>query len=58
MTKPTRLDYCQYLLSTPTNYTLTHFAEHCERFSHDRSIVILQGIVCPPVMYGKMSNPT
>ena len=25
MTKPTRLDYCQYLLSTPINYTLTHF---------------------------------
>ncbi|MYK21740.1 transposase, partial [Candidatus Poribacteria bacterium] len=24
---PTRLDYCQYLLSTPLNYTLTHFAE-------------------------------
>ena len=36
MTKPTRLDYCQYLLSTPTNYTLTHFADHCERFSHDQ----------------------
>ena len=27
MTKPTRLDYCQYLLSTPINYTLTHFAD-------------------------------
>ena len=36
MVKPTRLDYCQYLLSTPINYTLTHFAEHCERFSHDK----------------------
>ena len=36
MTKPTRLDYCQYLLSTPLNYTLTHFADHCERFSHDQ----------------------
>ena len=29
MTKPTRLDYCQYLLSTPINYTLTHFADPC-----------------------------
>ena len=36
MTKPTRLDYCQYLLSTPINYTLTHFADHCEAFSHDQ----------------------
>ena len=36
MSKPTRLDYCQYLLSTPINYTLTHFAEHCEKFSHDQ----------------------
>ena len=36
MVRPTRLDYCQYLLSTPINYTLTHFADHCERFSHDQ----------------------
>lgn len=31
----TRLDYCQYLLSTQINYTLTNFAEHTEEFSHD-----------------------
>ncbi len=30
-----RLDYCQYLLSSPSNYTLTYFAEHSEQFSHD-----------------------
>ena len=36
MVKPRRLDYCQYLLSTPINYTLTHFADHCQRFSHDQ----------------------
>lgn len=35
MNKPTRLDYCQYLLSSPINYTLTHFADHSEAFSHD-----------------------
>jgi hypothetical protein len=35
MNKPTRLDYCQYLLSSPINYTLTHFADHSEEFSHD-----------------------
>lgn len=33
--KVTRLDYCQYLLSTQINYTLTNFAEHSEEFSHD-----------------------
>ena len=36
MAKPTRLDYCQYLLTTRDNYTLTHYADHCERFSHDQ----------------------
>ena len=36
MVRPTRLDYCQYLLTTPINYTLTHFADHSERFSHDQ----------------------
>jgi hypothetical protein len=30
-----RLDYCQYLLSSQINYTLTNFADHTERFSHD-----------------------
>ena len=32
MVRPTRLDYCQYLLSTPINY----FADHSHRFSHDQ----------------------
>ena len=36
MVKPTRLDYCHYLLSTPMNYTLTHFADPSDRFSHDQ----------------------
>ena len=31
----TRLDYCQYLLISQINYTLTNFAEHTEQFSHD-----------------------
>src|SRR5690606_37693774 len=35
MTKVTRLDYYQFLLSSQTNYTLTYFAEHSEEFSHD-----------------------
>lgn len=33
----TRLDYCQYLLVSQTNYTLTNYAEHHpESISHDR----------------------
>lgn len=31
----TRLDYCQYLLVSQINYTLTNFADHCTKFSHD-----------------------
>jgi len=31
----TRLDYCQYLLVSQINYTLTNFADHSDDFSHD-----------------------
>lgn len=31
----TRLDYCQYLLVSQINYTLTNFADHTDTFSHD-----------------------
>jgi hypothetical protein len=30
------LDDCQYLLVSQINYTLTNFADHCERLSHDQ----------------------
>jgi len=33
--KPSRIDYCQYLLVSQTNYTLTNFADHSEHMSHD-----------------------
>ncbi len=33
--KPTRRDYCQFILSTQTNYTQTYFADHHQHFSHD-----------------------
>lgn len=33
--KISRLSYCQYLLSTQTNYTLTNYAAHVEHLSHD-----------------------
>ncbi len=31
----TKLDYCQYLLSSQINYTLTNLADHIDNFSHD-----------------------
>jgi hypothetical protein len=31
----TRLDYCQFLLVSQINYTLTYFADHHDDFSHD-----------------------
>ncbi|WP_293100876.1 hypothetical protein [Moorena sp. SIOASIH] len=33
--KFTKLNYCQYLLSSHLNYTLT-LAEHLEQISHDK----------------------
>ncbi|MBD0302338.1 MAG: transposase, partial [Tolypothrix sp. T3-bin4] len=30
-----KLDYCQYLLSSQKNYTLTNLADHLNFFSHD-----------------------
>jgi len=33
--KATRLNYCQFLLSSQTNYTITNYAEHVEQLSHD-----------------------
>ncbi|HSX80362.1 MAG TPA: transposase [Candidatus Saccharimonadia bacterium] len=49
MKKPvTRLDYCQYLLVSQRNYTLTNFADHCEQFSHDAINRYLRGERIPP----------
>ena len=39
----TRLDYCQYLLVSQTNYTLIYYAEHTEQFSHDMANRYLAG---------------
>ncbi len=41
--KVSRLDYCQYLLVSQINYTLTNFADHSERFSHDAVNRYLRG---------------
>jgi hypothetical protein len=33
--QPSRLDYCQFLLASQVNYTMTYFAAHSEQWSHD-----------------------
>ena len=43
MNTVTRLDHCQFLLVSQTNYTLTYFAEHSQNFSHDAVKRYLEG---------------
>ena len=59
MVQPTRLDYCQYLLSSPINYTLTHLADQVTKGSVMMINRYLAGErIPPPPWYGKMSNQT
>jgi hypothetical protein len=39
----TKLDYCQYLLSSPINYTLTNLADPVDGINHDRINRYLRG---------------
>ena len=43
-----KLDYRQFLLSSQVNYTLTHLAEHTQRFSHDTINRYLSGVTLRP----------
>jgi len=43
MNQVTRLDYCQFLLVSQINYTLTYFADHTTAFSHDAARRYLLG---------------
>jgi hypothetical protein len=53
----TRLDYCQYLLSSQINYTLTNFADHTERFSHDAINRYLAGEkITPRLVWENVKN--
>jgi hypothetical protein len=53
----TRLDYCQYLLVSQINYTLTHFGEHSERFSHDQINRYLAGEkITPRLVWENVAN--
>jgi hypothetical protein len=37
-----KLDYCQYLLSTQINYTLTNFANHAQKMGAVQYIKLLE----------------
>lgn len=39
----TKLNYCQYLLSSPVNYTVPNLADHLDGVSHDRINRYLRG---------------
>ena len=41
--KFTKLNYCQFLLSSQINYTVTHLADHLEGWSHDTINRYLRG---------------
>jgi hypothetical protein len=50
--KPTRRDYCQFLLSTHINYTKTYMADHHQYFSHDAlNRYLLDDKVSPAVVW-------
>ncbi len=43
-----KLDYCQFLIGSQVNYTLTNLAEHLQSWSHDTINRYLRGKVLPP----------
>ncbi len=56
--KPTSRDYCQFLISTQTNYTQTYFAEHQPQFSHDAINRYLQDANLGPADVWKLVRDT
>lgn len=53
----TKLDYCQYLLSSQVNYTLTNLAEHLKGFSHDTINRYLKGEKLSPRLLFEQVEP-
>ena len=55
--KPTRRDYCQFILSTQTNYTQTYMADHHQYFSHDSiNRYLLDDRVSPSTAWAAIKN--
>lgn len=53
----TKLNYCQYLLSSQANYTLTNLAEHLKSFSHDTINRYLKGEKLVPRLLFEQVQP-
>ena len=53
MNKLNRSEYCQYLLSSQINYTLTNFADHIDNISHDKINRYLQDTKLKPSLVYK-----
>lgn len=53
-----KLDYCQFLLSSQINYTLTHMADHLQSFSHDTINRYLSGEKLSPRLLWEQVKPT
>ena len=53
----TKLDYCQYLLSSHINYTLTNMADHLKSFSHDTINRYLKGEKLTPCLLFEQVEP-
>jgi hypothetical protein len=53
----TKLDYCQYLLSSQVNYTLTNLAEHLQKWSHDTINRYLKGEKLTPRLLFEQVEP-
>ena len=55
--KYSRLDYCQYLLSSQVNYTITNLADHLKTVSHDRINRYLRGEkFTPNLLWEELKN--
>ena len=52
------LDYCQYLLTSPKNYTLTNFANHLTKTSHDKINRLLKVNEISPDLVWKNAKET
>lgn len=52
-----KLGYCQYLLSSQLNYTLTNLAEHLAHFSHDTINRYLKGEKLSPRLLFEQVEP-
>src|SRR5947209_13631608 len=53
----TKLDYCQYLLSSQINYTITNMAEHLKTWSHDTINRYLKGEKLTPRLLFEQVEP-